>query len=225
MKATRRRPQRQRKTTTAAVAAPDAASEAEADDDSYAAAVRALQADLANDLALWSRIFSWAFVHALGKLDDPADYDERSRSRIDEWLLGRLIAGALRDAGMDEADAGRAVVIIKRLTSQQHWYVGQGATAGGGLLEGLLSDSEMQQLLGVNRYQGVLWFNQQSFERLLWWLLLLAAVMLHADPAHSEDEAAEALAACHATLRRLRAAAAESGYQVEKLVELAQAAG
>jgi hypothetical protein len=68
----------------------------------------------------------------------------------------------------------------------------------------------------------VLWFNQQSFERLLWWLLLLAAVMLQADPARSQDEAAEALAACHATLRRLRAAAAESGYQVEQMLEVAQ---
>jgi glycosidase len=208
------------------IAVGDEASEAdgEADADGHAAAIRAVQAGLTEDLALWSRIFSWAFVHALGKLDDPIDYDEHSRSRIDEWLLGRIIAGALRDAGMDEAAATRAVVIVKRLTSYQHWFVGQGDAATDQLIEELLGDSEMQQLLGVNRYQGVLWFNKQSFERLLWWLLLLAAIMLEADPARTQEEAAEELAACHATLRRLRAAAAESGYQVEKLLEVAQVA-
>jgi hypothetical protein len=223
--------------STEAPAAPDGEETAEAEIDDYAAAVAAIQAGLTDDaltssstlspgagqaLALWSRIFGWTFVHALGKLGDAADYDEQSRSWIDEWLLGRMIAGALQEVGLDEAAAARAVVIIKRLTSHQHWFAAQGSEGGYETLEALLRDSEMQQLLGVNRYQGVLWLNKQSFERLLWWLLLLAAIMISADPARMPSEVAEAIAACYRTVRRLRAAAAESGYQVEKLLELAQ---
>jgi len=209
----------------------DAATQPEAAD--FHAALKAILTNLTDDLstdpassgqalALWSRIFGWTFVHALGKIGDAADYDEQSRSWIDEWLLGRIIASALQEVGLDETAAARAVVIIKRLTSHQHWFEIQDGAGAYETLEALLRDSEMQQLLGVNRYQGVLWFNKQSFERLLWWLLLLAAIMISADPARAPHEVAEAITACYGTIRRLRAAAAESGYQVEKLLELAQ---
>jgi hypothetical protein len=194
----------------------------EAEVDAFDAAITEIQTGLDGELPIWSRIFSWAFVHALGKLVDAVDYDEQSRSWIDEWLLGRMIARALQEVGLDEAAATRAVVIVKRLTSYQHWFAVQGGAGARKTLEALLGDSEMQQLLGVNRYQGVLWFNQQSFERLLWWLLLLAAVMISADPARSPGEVAETISACHETVRRMRVAAEESGYQVEKLLKLSQ---
>jgi len=188
----------------------------------YEAAIKEVRAGLTDDLVLWSRLFSWAFVHALGKISGAADFDEQSRSWMDEWLLGRIIAGALGDVGLDEAAAARAVTIIKRLTSHQRWFEAQGIEGTYQVLEALLSDSELQQLLGVNRYQGVLWFNKQSFERLLWWLLLLAAIIVSADPLRPADETAAQIAACYDTVRRLRAAAEESGYQVEKLLELAR---
>jgi hypothetical protein len=181
-----------------------------------------IQTGLGDDLPIWSRVFGWAFVHALGKLEDMADYDEQSRSWIDEWLLGRIIARALQEVGLDETAAARAVVIIKRLTSHQHWFAAQDTAGAHETLEALLRDSEMQQLLGINRYQGVLWFNKQSFERLLWWLLLLAAVMISADAARAPSEVTEEIAACYTSTRRMRAAAAESGYQVEKLLAVAQ---
>jgi glycosidase len=211
---------------TSDVAQPHAESDddtpVEATVDPFDAAIIEIQAGLTEGLPIWSRVFSWAFVHALGKLVDAADYDEQSRSWIDEWLLGRMIVRALQELGMDEAAAARAVVIVKRLTSYQHWFTTQGSAGAHQTLEALLRDSEMQQLLGVNRYQGVLWFNQQSFERLLWWLLLLAAVMVSADTARTPGEVAETIAACHETVRRMRVAAKESGYQVEKLLEVAQ---
>jgi glycosidase len=194
----------------------------EPDTDDYSAAIADIQAGLGDDLPIWSRVFAWAFVHALGKLADTADYDEQSRSWIDEWLLGRMIARALQEVGLDETAAARAVVIIKRLTSHQHWFVAQGSAGTHEMLEALLRDSEMQQLLGVNRYQGVLWFNKQSFERLLWWLLLLATIMISADTARAPSEVTEGIATCYARVRRMRAAAAESGYQVEKLLAVAQ---
>jgi hypothetical protein len=213
------------------------ADEASAGLSDYAAAAREILARLEGDpettaatdagetseptLALWSRIFSWAFIHALGKLADPIDYDEQSRSWADEWLLGRIIAGALQEIGLDQVAAARAVVIVKRLTSHQHWFEARDAEGAYTVLESLLSDSEVQQLLGVNRYQGILWFNKQSFERLLWWLLL-AAIMLSSDATRPAEEVAAEIAACYRTVRRLRLDATAAGYQVEKLLNLAQ---
>ncbi|HEX5688439.1 MAG TPA: alpha-amylase, partial [Roseiflexaceae bacterium] len=188
----------------------------------YPAALKEIGARLDSDTNVWPRIFGWASVQALGKLADMENYSEQSRGWIDEWLLGRAITSALQDFGLDYASADRAVVIIKRLTSHQQWFAGEDGKDAAQLIEALLADTEMQRLLGVNRYQGVLWFDKQAFERLSWWLLLLAAIGISADEDASTTPVAERIAARYRTIQQLREAAATSGYQVEKLLERVQ---
>ncbi|MBK9711006.1 MAG: alpha-amylase [Kouleothrix sp.] len=193
-----------------------------ADDAPVAAAIGAASARLDHNTALWGSLFGWALIHPLGKLTGAADYAEQSRSWIDEWLLGRIIAGALRDIGLDEQAAAQAITVIKHLTSHQDWFQAPGMAQVSRLLGTLLADREVQQLLRVNRYQGVLWFDKDAFERLLQWMLLLAVVSISADHTQAQAEAVVILDAAYGTVTQLRDAAAQSGYQVEKLLALAQ---
>lgn len=62
----------------------------------------------------------------------------------------------------------------------------------------------------------MLYFDKVAFERLLWWLLRAAIVALRA-ASTSQDEADALLAECHATVQALQQAAAEAGYQVDRL--------
>ena len=183
-------------------------------------AITAVQDNLIDNLAAWGSIFAWAFVHALGRIGDEADPDEQSRSWIDEWLLGRIIAGTLREIGLDEVRAARAVVMIKRFTSHQHWFETQDGEGTYQVLESLLQDREVQQLLRVNRYQGILWFDKDAFERLLWRMLLVAVITIGADPLRPASAAAEQIAACYETVQQLQEAADKAGYQIEKLLDL-----
>ena len=187
------------------------------------AAIGEVQSNLNGSPATWGALFGWAFVHALGKIAGAADHAEQSRSWIDEFLLGRIIDGALRDLGLDEPAAARAVAIIRQATSHQDWYTTPDMEETSRLLESLLSDRAMQQLLGVNRYQGVLWFDKGAFERLLWWMLTIAVVAIAGDPDRTPAAASAAIAAAHATVRQLQEAAGSSGYQVEKLLAIVQA--
>jgi hypothetical protein len=170
----------------------------------------------------------------------------QSRSWIDEWLLGKVLAGAFQDMGLDEARAWHTVAVIKLLTSHQLWASVPGPTAAetarvpGGeydvpapnmgyrvpdarlrahaVLEALLKDDEVQQYLHVNRYQDVLWFNKEAFVQLLRWLLLVETVQaVAAWPAR--QALAEVLSADE-VLQELRQAEEQSGYQVEELVRL-----
>ena len=125
--------------------------------------------------------------------------------------------------GLDEPAAARAVAIIRQATSHQDWYTTPGMEETTRLLESLLSDRAMQQLLGVNRYQGTLWFDKGAFERLLWWMLTIAVVAIASDSDQAPAAAATAMAAAHATVKQLQDAAASSGYQVEKLLSIVQA--
>ena len=195
----------------------------------YKSAVKLLNTHLDDDALTWGSLFGWCFVHSLGKLLGKADYEQQSRSWMDEWLLGKLIAGVLQDLGLDEASAWQGVAIIKLLTSHARWFEIElpKPKRAYPVVQTLLGDDEIQRLLQVNRYQGVLWFNKEAFERMLWWMLSLAVVeetyaALRLGPERPAVEVAQAIVAHYDIVKKLQQAEKKSGYQVEKLVEAAK---
>jgi hypothetical protein len=184
------------------------------------AAIAEVQAGLAANPSSWGCLFGWAFIHALAKVTGGADFAEQSRSWVDEWLLGRIVAGTLRELGDGEQQAALSVMVIKRMTSHQSWFETPELEHAYQLVEALLSDAEVQQLLRVNRYQDVLWFDKHAFERLLWWMLAVAVVSISAGVGTRSATAAGTIGEAYRTIMQLRAAAEESGYQVEKLLAI-----
>src|SRR6185369_16277566 len=49
------------------------------------------------------------------------------------------------------------------------------------VLESLLTDGDVRDFMGINRYREVLWFSQERFDALVAGLQVTAAVMLTAD--------------------------------------------
>jgi glycosidase len=190
----------------------------------YKAAAEYVNANLTDDLSMWGSLLGWTFVHSLAKIVSAEDFEQQSRSWIDEWLLGRIMDGALQDFGLDQSSAWQAVSVVKILTSHQHWFevqAPQGKRAYQ-VLESLLQDGEVQQFLQINRYQGVLWFNKEAFDQLLWWLSLLAVVASSDDPLRPAPEVADEIVERYDVIQKLRQAEEESGYQVEKLLAAAK---
>ena len=186
----------------------------------YTEAVERLRAGLSDDASLWGVLLGWLVVHALGKISADVDFEQQSRSWIDEWLLGRIMAGALQDLGLDEPAAAQAVKQIELLTSHQSWWRTRGFDHAGRVLESLLADGDVQRFLRMNRYQGVLWFHKEAFGQLRWWLLALAAIQISADPERSVAGVTDAIANCYDVLVILQRAEEQSGYQIEKLLEI-----
>jgi glycosidase len=180
-----------------------------------------LQEGLGDDPLGWGTLLGWLFTHALGKTAGEAKFAQTSRAWIDEWLLGKVIAGALRDLGLDEDIAWRAVAVIKLLTSHQRWFEMQTPKTRRAyyVLDAWLKDDDVRQFLQVNRYEGVLWFNREAFERLLWWMFLAAAVTISAGPLREAKEVALEIVACYDVVRGLQRAGEQSKYQVERLLE------
>jgi len=192
-----------------------------AGEDEYQSAVALLQAHLADDPSAWGSLLAWLFTHDLGKVVTEENYEQQSRSWLDEWLLGKLVAGTLQDMGLDERAAWWAVGLVKILISHRGWHelaAPEGQRAYHILLS-WLQDSEVQQFLQVNRYRGVLWFNHESFDQLLKWMLTIAAVEISADPELSPDQVAHEILTCYEIAQKLQEAEAASGYQVVELME------
>jgi glycosidase len=188
----------------------------------YAAIAEMLRGVLKDDPATWGIAFGWLFTHALGKVIDTRDYVATSRAWIDEWLLNRIIAGALERVGLDEATAWRCVGTIKILVNHQRWFdvAAPARTPAYTVMQSLLQDGEVQRFIQVNRHQGVLWFNKESFEELAGWLLMLST--LHSLVAFPEDEAAQAIVGHFPVIQALLRAEQASSYRVDKLLAAAE---
>src|SRR5205823_5070080 len=101
---------------------------------------------------------------------------QRGRSWLHELGLGRIVAGALRDLGLDDAAAEKAARLIALLTTHQQWFHVErsGKLSASRVLEALLKDGDGQQFLGINRYQDVVWYTGEALDELLSWLFLVA---------------------------------------------------
>jgi hypothetical protein len=185
------------------------------------AAAEYLHKKLTDSPYTWVTLFSWLFVHALGKAVSQRSSVEQSRSWIDEWRLGKTISDVLEELGLDDETTWRAVILVKLLTSHQRWFEvkppDQKQTSA--ILESLFKDDEVQQFLQVNRYDDIWWFNKEAFEELLWWLLLIAAVEIGSDPLRPINEVVKELNGCYSMIQTWQKAEEQSEYQVEKLME------
>jgi hypothetical protein len=190
----------------------------------YLAAAEMVQAHLADDQSAWGSLLAWLFTHTLGKVVDEVGFAAQSRSWMDEWLLGKLVAGALQDMGLDEGAAWWAVGVVKILISHQRWFALETSEKRQPypVLMSWLRDSEVHQLLRANRYGGVLWFNREAFDQLLAWMLTVAVVEISADPQREPAEIAQEIMICYDAVSTLQQASQASEYQIVKLIEAAQ---
>ena len=183
---------------------------------------------------VWGALFSWVFTHRLGCLvgDETSaqkDCEKISRTWIEEWLLAKVIVRTLQDIGLDEAAALRAVDVVRLLTENTLWYQADSneKLTAPAVLQTLLKDSQVQSFIKVNRYQGTLWYNQESFDEMLWWLFAACVVQIGSSVPEQADTdtieiAVAELAEAYHLIQKLASAQEKSEYKVEKLVEAAK---
>jgi hypothetical protein len=183
------------------------------------------------DACAWGVLLGWLVTSPLGKMASESGYEEISRSWIDEWMLNKILGSTLSNLGVDDRSTWRLILLIKLLTTHHRWWTGLvseenegGKASAYHILDGLLADSAAQAYLGVNRYQDMLWFNKESYEDLLWWLFVIATVevssqYLETEPASAGSKIIQRL---YDEIGNLIELAGISGYQVEKLLQLAQ---
>ncbi len=198
------------------------------------------QALRSGSLPAWGTALVWLFTHALGSLVSEEESASLSLEYMDEMLLGKLSAAALRGLGLESAAANRQVALVKLLISHQDWWqalLPEKATAGApALLEDAdedhtyevlfrwLSDEDVQQFISVNRFNNILWYNKESFDELLWWMHTIALIDLSARNAGDDPSPAldVEISTVFEVIQQIQQAAARSDYQVEKLLEHAR---
>lgn len=154
-------------------------------------------------------LLCWLLVRYLGKIAEPEMYEERSRAYFDEYQWTPMLRNALREFGLDEQTANRtaaATLFLAGYASHLEW------NSPATVLQLVLGNLDGQHALQVNRQADVLWYGKEAWEDVL--PLFLAVTDLR-NPAE--------LASARKGLELWEKAAAESEYQVEKLIDAARA--
>ncbi|MBA4389880.1 MAG: alpha-amylase [Syntrophus sp. (in: bacteria)] len=163
--------------------------------------------------------FCWLFIHSLGEmLGSNGTIAEQSRSWIDEWMFDRLLTDVFRELAFDDKDIWEALSLIKIFTTHQGWLADKEMFKIYTVLEPFLGDSEVQQFLQINRYKNMLWFNQETFELFLSWMLFTGIITITVKKEKIEET--NAIKDLHKTIGKLRQAAVQSQYQLGKFIDL-----
>jgi hypothetical protein len=163
-------------------------------------------------------LYAWVFLHATGKILDERNSGDQSRSWIDEWLFGKKTQGVL--SALDAPDPAYAIDVVKILTIYKRWFESDETEPEQvyNLLVSFFNDQYVQHFIGVNRYNDVLWFNQERFELLMWWVFIVSVID------DISEGKPELIPGRYGVISKCLAAEQLSGFQVEKLIEASRAA-
>lgn len=168
----------------------------------------------------WLTLFGFCFVHNLGKVVTNENFENQSQSWIDEWQLGKITGQAYQNMAINEADSTRMVNTIQLLTGLQHWFEKGKEQSLYTMLQEWLARDDVRLFLGINRFQGILWYNAEAFNEFIWWLATLAYLQISSNTQLSVSQKTEQILAYDEVIRQLSAAGKNSGFQVSNLLEL-----
>jgi glycosidase len=165
--------------------------------------------------------FGWLFVHSLGLILNGENMAaEQSRGLIDEWMLDHIFRDVFDELGFDDKDTWEGLSLIKIFTTHQNWNRYGEKQHAYTILESFMNDSEVQLFLQINRYKEVLWFNKETFELLLSWMLFTGVVGITTVKEKDKNEQFFATKAVYSVIEKLHRAGVQSQYRVEQFIEL-----
>jgi hypothetical protein len=166
----------------------------------------------------------WTLIRNLGHFagsDDDQMVRDLSIRLYDEWFLRKAIRDRLQQNGVESHIAGDDSMLIRILLDLETSCANlQGAGDAHNLFTQLLESGSVRTYVRVNEYEEAHWLNKEQLERLFSALLAVTTVRLHWGETKGQRLPARALE----TVEHILTGAAESGYQIEKTIQLLEPA-
>jgi hypothetical protein len=168
--------------------------------------------------AIWSTVFAWAAMDALGTVQNPEDREQAATELFDTLRLRAPIAEMLEKCGLAGEVRWQAAARIRAAFADISWASLEDVAPSRRLSVAPLTwlhDPDIRWLLGVHEHEGVRYFNKESFERLLWWMALRPLLHIAVSP----DPDLKAVGTLERRLQARTKMAVDAGYRVEALLE------
>ncbi len=169
-------------------------------------------------VSTWALLLACLTTYKLGKLAGEDDWIARSRQWFTDWQLRCVVKEILEGLGQEETAAARYGALVGILIEYANWW--QKESAAISLVEHWLIDEEVRRFVGIHRWEDVLWFDKESFEKFLRWMRAIALVDLALAESWAEDEVKAHKRYCCTTIAKIERALPLSEYKVDKLLEV-----
>jgi len=170
----------------------------------------------------WGILFSWLFIHQLGRVISDENYEVQSRSWFDEWRLSKYIKNTLKELSINEEEKSKEVgSIIKLIVSLHNWSDSMGYREKNfySIFQSFFRDPEIQLYLKVNRYHNLLWYSAERFDDFTRWIWLTAIIDRIAE---SKDRLGNEIEELLTYFQKITEIAKNSKFQVNKFLEYLQ---
>ncbi|MBN2677910.1 MAG: alpha-amylase [Anaerolineaceae bacterium] len=163
----------------------------------------------------WLGLIHWIYLHPLVDLVGQAHLS----ARLDEWHIPQVMRSVFLSMGMDPETTSltqRLVTGMLTIRKERHTRVSEPLEA---LFQHIFQDPNLGSFLMVNRYNDILWFNHEAFQRLTWWLAItdILETIIHTS---TEADMVERIIQVHPMIQKLVRIEKSSGCQVDRMLEL-----
>ena len=156
-------------------------------------------------------VFTWMVLRRLDEVYIRGAVGENAGAWLDEWLLARVLERQIVEVGASPDEARQSVQRVRLLLELNGWWVSEKASIDiRSLVRRLLARDPGRSFLGINRWDGELWYRAEAIDELADWLALVAEIDSWCDP--------QADAAIEDALDRLKNAHEASNYRVSDLL-------
>jgi len=129
----------------------------------------------------------------------------------------RLVTSSLSQLGFGDYEAWKACQAVRWMVSNTAWLPDVQTLKPAALFAEWLQDEQLREYIEVNEYNQVLWFNQEKFEDMLWYMRV-ASILWYASQADvSAVDLLEKNILAEPLFLRFSDALKASEYQLEKL--------
>jgi hypothetical protein len=167
---------------------------------------------LPTDPEWWASVLVWLLIRRLGEVVDRKQPRLAVIDWFDDWLLWREIERQARELGLGSTEAEAVIDNIRLLLAVDGWWATDGDEAidVSGVMSVLVSHDPGRTFLGVNSWDGELWYRAEALDELVEWLKVSAVLDTWKD--------VETTAEIGGALNRLVEAGEASGYRVAELL-------
>lgn len=159
----------------------------------------------------------WGILSKIGMLKDKEQFEQVTISWLEEWQINHVIRDSISSLGFTHEQVEEALSELNLAITQQRWYSTCKTKSINEIIQDWMSSPEIQRFLKVNRFDQKVWFDKTAFSDFCWWMSALPVLESGANNAAM----LEALLGSQEILEQLKSAEEGSGYQLDKLVDLA----
>ena len=168
----------------------------------------------AGEPPFFRKLFIWSSLYCL---HCALGTRPRSENRLDELMIKDLVEETLAELGCRPDEIEREFSLLQVMVFFARW-MRDAASAPRDALKTLFEYPPARYFLGCNRFQGVQWFNKESFEELIYWLFCVDALVQAVNIFRKDDFPRQRGLKHWITAKKLIEAAEGAEFQAEKLL-------